>query len=214
MVERLEPQGLIDISPVIRTSLGVWPGDVPFRRSVSHSFPEGDHLTLSAMECSLHLGAHADAPIHYTAGGDGIGERSLEPYFGPAQLMKVDVRRNERVRPQHLPGPILAPRLLIGTGTFPDPDQWNADFAGLSAELIDFVAAEGVRLIGIDTPSVDPQEDKELESHQAIARHDLSILEGLVLNEVAEGVYSLCALPLRIEGADASPVRAVLLPLS
>jgi arylformamidase len=105
---------------------------------------------------------------------------------------------------------ISAPRVLFRTGTFPDPRRWNNDFASLSPELVDALHERGVILVGIDTPSVDPFESKALAAHKALARHDMANLEGLVLDEVAEGQYELIALPLRLKNADASPVRAVL----
>jgi arylformamidase len=101
--------------------------------------------------------------------------------------------------------------VLISTGSFPDPDSWNNDFNSLSPELIDDLATKGVKLLGIDTPSVDPADSKGLESHQAIFRHDLCVLEGLILNRVPAGRYTLVALPLRLKDADASPVRAILM---
>jgi arylformamidase len=101
---------------------------------------------------------------------------------------------------------------LFKTGSFPNPDLWNGDFNSLSPSLIDWLAARGVKLVGIDTPSVDPADDQELASHQAIFRNDLAILEGIWLEGVAAGQYTLVAPPLKLEGADASPVRALLLP--
>ena len=201
---------LIDISPPITQAIDVWPGDVAFSRAISLSIDSGANIDLSAITTSLHLGAHTDAPSHYGKGGPGIGERPLDPYYGPCEVIRVDVARHERIRPHHLPAPPSVDRVLFRTGTFPDPDAWNEDFASLSAELVEFLAARGVRLVGIDTPSIDLQEDKVLESHQAVLRADMAILEGVVLDAVEPGIYTLIALPLRIPGADASPVRAVL----
>jgi arylformamidase len=201
---------LIDISPLLSARTAVWPGDVRFTREVSSDTGRGDHITLSSIAATVHLGAHADAPSHYRAGGDDIATRALQRYYGPCQVVPVTVPRGERIRPGHLRCAITAPRLLLRSDSFPDPESWNSDFNALSAELIEFLHARGVELVGIDTPSVDLQEDKLLESHQAIADHDMAILEGLVLAHVEPGEYLLCALPLRIEGADASPVRAVL----
>jgi arylformamidase len=104
----------------------------------------------------------------------------------------------------------LQPRVLFATGTYPDPQNWNTDFAALSVELVDFLHERGVITVGIDTPSVDLFESKDLSAHKAMLRHDMSILEGLVLKDVPEGIYELIALPLRLVGFDASPVRAVL----
>jgi arylformamidase len=104
----------------------------------------------------------------------------------------------------------LQPRVLFATRTFPDPENWNRDFAALSIELVDFLHERGVITVGIDTPSVDLFESKDLSAHKAMLRHDMSILEGLVLKDVPEGIYELIALPLRLVGFDASPVRAIL----
>jgi arylformamidase len=202
---------LHDLSPRISPRLAVWPGDVPFSRSVAASLAEGGNLDLSSITATLHLGAHADAPSHYGAGAPGIDALDLTPYLGPCQVLRVAVGRGERILPEHLLRPVAAPRVLFHTGTFPDPEAWNTDFASLSPELIDHLHAQGVVLVGIDTPSVDPFESKALESHQALLRTGLRNLEGLVLDAVPEGLYTLAALPLRIEGGDASPVRAVLI---
>lgn len=137
--------------------------------------------------------------------------RPLDLYYGPCQIISVSVPRGERILPEHLGDTKLtAPRVLFHTGSFPDPDHFSTDFNSLSPALVDYCAAQGVRLIGLDTPSVDPYDSKALESHNAIARHDMAVLEGVVLTDVSDGVYTLIALPLKIEGSDASPVRAVL----
>src|SRR5262249_10397864 len=108
------------------------------------------------------------------------------------------------------PDPVTAERLLIATGTFPDPEQFNKDFAALTPELVEALHRQGVRLIGVDTPSVDPFSSKDLPAHHAFLRCNMAILEGLILMDVPEGVYELIALPLKLVGFAASPVRAVL----
>jgi arylformamidase len=201
---------ILDISPLVHPGLAVWPGDVPFERTVACSMAAGANLDLSSIRTTVHVGAHADAPSHYADGAPGIDARPLELYLGPCQVIAVDVPRGARVRPEDVRAPIVAPRVLFRTGTFPDPDAWNADFASLSPELVAWLHERGVRLVGLDTPSVDPQDDRLLESHTAIAARDMAILEGVVLDHVPPGVYTLIALPLKLAGADASPVRAVL----
>jgi arylformamidase len=207
----MAPRTFYDLSPEISEAIAVFPGDTPFRRESLLSFAGGANLDLSTIRTTVHLGAHTDAPCHYHPEGVGIAERPLDLYLGPAQVIHVHLPRGERIRPEHIDGrEILAPRVLFGTGSFPDPDRWNSDFNSLSPELVDWLHARGVILVGIDTPSVDPEQSKALESHQAIYRHDLAVLEGIVLAGVPEGVYEFAALPLRLKGADASPVRAVL----
>jgi len=201
-----------DISPVVSEKTAVFPGDVPFSRQVSLSFEKGHHLTLSSLTSTPHIGAHADASIHYHASGKGIDQRPLERYLGSCQVIQVKLARGERILPSHLGSSgIKATRILFRTDSFPDPECWNSDFNSLSPELVDFLADKGVALVGIDTPSVDPADSKALESHQALFRRDLAVLEGIILNQVMPGLYTLVALPLALKGADASPVRAILL---
>ena len=201
---------LIDISASISPAIGVWPGDVPFRRDVSLRIEDGAAFALSSVTTTLHLGAHADAPSHYVLGGAAIDARPLELYYGPCQVIAVDVARGARIEPGHVRVAIEAPRVLFATGTFPDPRVFSTDFASLSTQLVEDLHGKGVVLVGIDTPSVDPFDDKELLAHHALARHDMANLEGLVLAHVSSGLYTLVALPLALEGADASPVRAAL----
>lgn len=202
---------LIDISPPVDETIAVWPGDTPFVRTVSLDIAAGANLTLSDIRTTLHVGAHTDATSHYAAGGEDLYARPLELYVGPCDVVHVTPGRGARIHPHHLDGKRYgSPRLLLRTGTFPDPRSWNEDFASLSPELVRFLHARGVRLVGIDTPSVDPFDSRTLEAHQELARCGMANLEGLVLDAVAEGRYELIALPLAIRGADASPVRAVL----
>lgn len=201
---------IYDLTPEIDENLAVFPGDVTFARDVSMDFSQGHHLLLSSIRTTLHLGAHADSSAHYHGKGVGIEQRTLTAYFGKAQVIEISLRPNERILPADLKVDIQAPRVLLKTNSFPDPQKWNNDFMSLSPELIEALHQKGVVLVGIDTPSVDPAESKNLESHQALFRTGMAVLEGLVLTAVPEGIYSLVALPLPIKAADASPVRALL----
>ena len=202
---------LIDISPLVDASIGVWPGDMPYTHVRSADIANGSNITLSEIRTTVHVGAHADAPNHYIAGGEDIAARKLEYYVGRCVVIDVEGVGARRIVPDDVKAKrINAPRVLFRTMTFRDPRRWNNDFASLSPELVDFLHERGVMLAGIDTPSVDPFESKDLEAHHALARHDMANLEGLVLDGVAEGEYELIALPLRLRDADASPVRAVL----
>lgn len=203
---------IIDISPVISSDLAVFPGDTSFQEKFLFDMRKGDSLTLSQITTTVHIGAHTDAPNHYSAAGVSIEKRSLQYYLGAAQVIEVHRPRHSRIRVEDIAATsIKAERVLFKTGSFPNPNEWNSDFVALSAEVIDYLAAKKVKLVGIDTPSIDPAADKVLESHQAVFKHDMAILEGIVLNHVDEGLYDLVSLPLRIAGADATPVRAILL---
>ena len=201
---------LIDISPLISPRIGVWPGDTPFSQTFLCRIDDGSNIDLSAVTTTMHLGAHADAPSHYARNGVGIDKRPLSLYYGMCQVIHVHVLQSARIMPSDVHTEIVAPRVLFRTESFPNPDDFTTDFCALSPELVHFLADKGVLLVGIDTPSVDPCSSKDLESHRAIAERDLAILEGIVLHDVDEGTYRLMAFPLRIEGADATPVRAVL----
>lgn len=206
---------LYDISQTLRNDLPVWPGDTKFDLRRTWAMGPGVPVNVSAFTLSTHSGSHADAPFHYDA--DGIAIDAVDPsiYLGPAQV--VDARRAEgvvtsdHVLPQLQPG---ITRILIRTYNQAPQQTWDESFAAIAAALVEDVAAKGVRLIGVDTPSLDPQTSKTMEAHLAVARHGLAILEGLVLDAVPFGIYELIALPLKIAGADSSPVRAVLRSLS
>ncbi len=203
-----------DLTPLISARLRVWPGDTPPTREVLLDMKKGANLTLSTLRATVHLGAHADAPNHYGTDAPAIHERDLNYYLGPCQVIRVGATPGMRIGPDALTTPMVAERVLLATGTFPDPEHFNTDFAALSPDLVDVLHRQGVKLIGIDTPSVDLFDSKDLPTHQRILQYDLAILEGLVLDAVPEGVYELIALPLRLEGFDASPVRAILRSLA
>jgi arylformamidase len=200
---------LIDISPPVSESLAVWPGDVPFSRTINNDMDRGDIINLSSIATTTHLGAHVDAERHYVRGGRDVTEWPLERFVGPCEVVHVPVEKGQRVDPSHLPD-TSSPRILIRTDTYPDGTHFHDDFAGLHPDTVDVLADRGVELVGIDTPSVDRFTDSALPAHQRFAARGMTILEGLRLAEVAAGSYELIALPLRITGSDGSPVRAVL----
>jgi arylformamidase len=201
---------IYDITPPITDALEVWPSDTPPSREVLLDMKRGANITLSTLHTTVHLGAHVDAPNHYARDAPGIEARSLDDYLGPCQVIRVDVPMHWRIAPGDLHAEIVAERVLICTGTYPDPHRFNTDFSAVSPELIGFLKERGVRLIGIDTPSVDLFESRELPTHRACLAHNMAILEGILLRDVPEGIYELIALPLRLVGFDASPVRAIL----
>lgn len=201
-----------DISPTISESLAVWPGDVAFSRKIAASIDQGSNIDLSSIHTTVHLGAHADSRSHYKKGGAPITEVDLTAYIGPCEVIEVNLPPSSRIQPKHLKAPVRAPRVLFKTNSYPDPHHFNTDFVSFSAELITELKKQNCILVGIDTPSVDPFDDKVLETHQELARTEMLNLEGLDLKLVPAGLYFLIAPPLKIQGADASPVRALLLP--
>jgi len=201
---------IYDITPPVSSDLSVWPGDTPARREVLLDMKGGDNITLSTLHATVHLGAHVDAPSHYGAEAPDIASRGLEPYFGRCQVIRVEIPKGARIGSGHVTTDIAAPRVLFATGSYPDPTSWNGDFSAFAPELVDAMHAQGVILMGIDTPSVDTFDSKDLPAHNRFLANDMAILEGIVLDDVPEGFYELVALPLKLVGFDASPVRAIL----
>ena len=172
-------------------------------------------VNVGRISLSPHTGAHADAPRHYDPAGVAIGAVSLEPYLGPCRVIHC-MDGGPLVRPQDIAAVLhdVPPRVLLRVCLRAAQTHWDEHFRAVQAETIELLGAHGVRLIGIDTPSLDPQQSKTMDAHRAVARHGMAILEGLVLDEVPAGDYELIALPLKFTHLDASPVRAVLRPLS
>lgn len=201
---------IYDITPLISKDLPVWPGSEPFSRTIECDMKNGSMYTASILSGTCHLGAHVDAPCHYSMKGEAIHERSLEYFIGKCQVIRVDVPRKSQIHYSHLNG-IHAPRVLFATNTFDYTKRFfQTDFAAIDPALIEKLAGLGVFTVGIDTPSVDLYESQNLESHQMVLRYNMNILEGLDLKGVPEGLYELIALPLKLKDFDASPVRAIL----
>lgn len=200
-----------DISQTLRPDLPVWPGDTAFDLKRTWAMGPGIPVNVSALTFSTHSGSHADAPFHYDADGKTIDAMDPNIYLGTAQI--VDARKAKGlVTADHVLPQLQAAvtRVLIRTYETAPQQAWDANFTAIDPALIEALADRGVKLIGVDTPSLDPQTSKTMSAHLAVARRGLAILEGLVLDAVPFGLYELIALPLKIAGADSSPVRAVL----
>jgi arylformamidase len=218
-----------DISPPIAPGTPVFPGDTPYSQQWTAQIGPGCPVNVSAIAMSAHLGAHADAPLHYSAAADAlpIGAVDLDPFLGACRVIHVThthehmhadthvdahAARSVLITPddlRHAAAGGLPPRVLVRTYA-KVPAAWDPHFAAFAPETIAWLASLGVTLVGIDTPSVDPADSKTLDSHQQLLRYDMRVLENLVLDEVAAGDYELIALPLKLTEADASPVRAIL----
>jgi arylformamidase len=204
---------LWDISPAIGPDFPVFPGDTPFAQRWTWQLDERCPVNVSELTLSPHTGAHTDAPLHYDNAGAAIADVPLDAYLGACRVVHA-IGVGTLVEPGHLRGRLdgIPQRVLIRTCRHAPVRTWDSGFSALAPATIDTLHSRGVRLIGIDTPSIDPADSKTLESHQRVRAHGMAILEGIVLDEVPEGDYELIALPLKIAGCDASPVRAVLRP--
>ncbi len=204
------PPALYDISRTLAPGTAVWPGDTPFGLAWVSRMEQGDSVNVSALTLSPHTGTHADAPLHYNVKGLAMAHVPLDLYIGPALVAELDVPGKieaEDLAALDLKG---APRLLIKTaaGARPD-DEWRDEFPWFSVAAVQWLAQNGVRLIGTDAPSVDEMTSKTLDAHHALDAAGINILENLQLSAVPPGLYELIALPLKLLN-DGSPVRAIL----
>ena len=203
---------LWDISPPVHAASPVFPGDAHYEQRWTATIAPGCPVNVSTLTLSPHTGAHADAPLHYDPEGMPVGALDLAPYLGPCRVVHA-IGCGALIEWHHVEHAIndsLPPRVLVRTYERMPADRWDDALAGYAPEVIERLADRGVRLIGIDTASIDPARSKTLDAHQVIRRRNLRVLENLVLDEVDEGDYELIALPLKLTTADASPVRAVL----
>lgn len=200
---------IIDISQPVDSSIGVWPGDSPFDAELTWDMAQGASCNVSRITTSPHNGTHADAPLHYLPGAAGIGDVDLTPYLGTCVV--IDGPRRGQIGRRDLDGIdfALTPRILVRTHQSTSTG-FRKDFVSLEADAAAWLVASGARLVGLDTPSMDPFDSKTMDAHHALLGGGVAILENLALGHVEPGVYELIALPLRWPGLDASPVRAIL----
>jgi arylformamidase len=201
---------LIDISRRLEKGVPTWPGDTTFAYEVSWSKEQSGSVNVGKLTMSIHTGTHIDAPFHFDNDGRRTIDLPLEVYIGLARVIDLSGKPSigrEDLLPYDLEG---VSRLLIRTGSWSDPDQFPEEICYLRPDLAPFLAERGIKLIGVDVPSVDPLDSKELSAHHGLHVHDIYILEGIQLDHVEPGDYELIALPLPLAEADGSPVRAIL----
>lgn len=203
---------IYDVTRTIGPTLRIWPGEAPFAFEQILSLDKGDTVNLTRLNLSAHTGTHMDAPWHTEPQRVHPADLPLEPYLGPARL--VTVRREAGgIVPADLGLSSLAgtPRLLLHTwySDVPD-DEWSSEFIYPTVELIDWLAAQGGVLLGVDMPSVDAFDSPDLPGHHCLARHGIRNVELMRFQAVPDGIYELVALPLKLAGVCGGPLRAVL----
>lgn len=201
---------LHDITVPLHSGLACWPGDVPYQFRQSWKMSDGASVNVGAITTSVHSGTHADAPFHVRPDGKTIDQLDLDPFIGPAIL--VDVTGRETIEMVDFPDADLraTPRVLLKTNGWPDTSRFPQRIPVLRSGVPGLLRDRGVILIGVDVPSVDQIDSKDLPIHHEIGRCGIAILENLNLSSVTAGRYELIALPLKLVGADGAPVRAVL----
>jgi arylformamidase len=202
---------LIDITLPMSNTLAAWPGDTPCDFRLAWKMSQGASVNVGALTSSVHSGTHTDAPFHFLPGGKTIDQLDLTPYVGPAIV--VDVRGRDVIGMEDFSREVdyrATPRVLLKTDSWRDITQFPDRIPVMASRVPTALQERGVILIGVDVPSVDALDSKDLPIHHEIGRCGIYILENLNLRDVSPGPYELIALPLKIVGADGAPVRAVL----
>ena len=208
-----------DISRTLSNDLAEWPGDEPFRFRVTNEIAKGGSVNLGAIGTSVHNGTHADARRHFDTNGPSIDKAPLEVYLGRATVVDLSeafshstekhLITREDLRP-HAEEIAATSRLLVKTGRWGDSTVFPNRIPVIAADVPAWLQKNGVKLLGVDLPSMDEIDSKSLQNHHALARAGIAIIESLHLSNIAPGVYNFAALPLKIADGDGAPVRAVL----
>lgn len=203
----------IDISQPLNNTLAHWPGDTAFHYDTPLTKDKTGSVNIGRIQTSTHVGTHVDAPFHYLNEGERIIDLELGRFVGRCQV--VDMGHAQAINEQALKGKDISQteRLLIRTSLPNRPDRFPSEVTPITPDGAAYMASLGVKLVGIDSPSVDPVTSKELPGHHALNSHDIYILENVMLDGVTEGHYELIALPLPLEEADGSLVRAIIKPI-
>lgn len=201
---------IIDISRRLENGMPVWPGDTSFDYEVSWSKAESGSANVGSLSMSTHTGTHVDAPFHFDDNGKRIIELDLDLYIGPVRVL--DMTGKESIGTKNLKNLDLkgCKRVLFRTLSWKNSAEFPEKIPHLEADLGPFLAEKGIRLIGVDVPSVDPIDSKDLHAHHSLNNNGIHILESVLLDEVEPGDYELIALPLPLVEGDGSPVRAIL----
>jgi arylformamidase len=207
---------LIDISVLLREGTPEWPGDTPFSCTWTWRQAAGDSVNVSSITASPHVGTHADAPLHVADGWPASHELPLDAFVGPAHVVHLNAPGGS-VDAGSLGIPadrIAGGRLLLRTGKSIAAGPFPGDWPYLSEACVRTLLDSGLRLLGVDAPSVDARDSKSLAVHRLLFEGGAFVVENLDLRHVAPGAYHLVAAPLRLHGLDAAPLRAFLRRLS
>jgi arylformamidase len=209
--------GWIDVSIPLRNGMVQWPGDTGFHAERVCDMTAGGTCNLSRAALSMHAGTHVDAPLHFIADGAGVDRMPIDAMIGPARVLGIDdpvsIKPAELERHDIHPGE----RILFKTRNSPrlwQTDEFTPDYVHISHAGAQLLVEHRVRTVGIDYLSVGAFEGDGDAVHRALLAAGIWIIEGLNLSAVTPGEYELVCLPLRYQGGDGAPARAVLRPLA
>ena len=204
-----------DISPPVQPGSPVFPGDTPYRQQWAATIGPGCPVNVSSLTMSPHVGAHADAPLHYDPQGQAIGAVDLAPFLGPCRVIHAIgcARLIQWLDIAHAAHDLPA-RVLVRTYERMPVDAWDPQLAAFAPDTVERLADVGVRLIGIDTASIDYGRSTLFETHVALCKHNCPIFENVAdLAGLPDEGATVVALPMKIAGGSGGPLRiAAFLP--
>ena len=208
-----------DISRTLSNELAEWPGDEPFHFQLTKTMEEGQSVNLGAIKMSVHNGTHADARFHFDTKGESIEKAPLEIYLGRAVVVDLTEAFSQSKEKHLITIEDFQPhseeiaetsRVLVKTGRWSNSAVFPSQIPVIAADVPAWLQKNGVKLLGLDLPSVDEIDSKSLQNHHALAAAAVAIVESLDLSGAGAGIYDFAALPLKIAGGDGAPMRAVL----
>lgn len=202
---------IIDISQKYNAGMARYPSLDPFKHEFLRHYDRGDGMCLSRMTMPAHVGTHIDAPFHYIREGKRIDELELQTFYGRCQVVEI----REKVIGENIlaASRIRCGRILFKTGNsgLMERNEFDGDYVHIGKSGAEFLARQGLKLVGIDCFSVDAYGNKEKDAHKILLRSGIVLLEGINLSAVDEGEYVISCFPLNIEGSEGAPCRAVLM---
>jgi arylformamidase len=201
---------IYDVTQPISPAMPVWPGDSPVRLARVRSMDKGERNNLSEMACSVHIGTHVDAPLHFIAGGIDIPALSLDALIGPARLVELpDVDEITVASLSRLDMRAVTRVLFKTRNGRLSRDVFQKAFVAIAPDAAGWLVEHGVRLVGIDYLSVESF-GGDGSVHRRLLDAGVVLVEGLDLADAPPGDYMLYCLPLKLVGSEGAPARVVL----
>lgn len=202
----------LDVTRVIAPAMPVWPGDPPVEEEPLGRIAEGSGSNVTRFLLGSHTGTHIDPPLHTEPGGRSADLLDLDTLCGPCFLLNLSAASGHIAAADLVAaGAAGSRRILIRTrNSDRDADVFHEDFTALTLDAAEWLVANGVRLVGVDGPSVEAFGSEGLPVHHTILGAGIVAVEGLDLCNVPAGPYEMVCAPLKWRGADGAPARVLL----
>jgi arylformamidase len=202
-----------DISVPLRDSMVQWPGDPVCRIERVRKMEQGDMCNLTHLSMSVHTGTHMDAPRHFLPDGITMEKMPMEPVIGRCRVIEFEVEDQITADDLKKLRLLSGQRLLFKTRNSARSwtmKEFDKDFISIRSDAAQVLADLKIMTVGVDYMSIGGYGKDVVETHQIMLGAGIWVIEGLNLSEIKPGYYDLICLPVKIEGADGAPCRAVL----